>query len=178
MSGYGRHLQLVDLGELLGLGLGGAGHAGQLLVHPEVVLDGNGGHRLGLFLDHHLFLGLQRLVQAVTVAPPSQDPAGKIVHYQHLAVLDHVPHVLFVQGVGPQQLADMVDGVAAVAVEALHLFLAAQHLLSAQAVGRVDSVEGFPQVGDYERVRIVGGNRVAAHIGEIDDVAFLIDEKI
>src|SRR2546430_25501 len=33
------HLELVDLVELRLLGLGGPGHAGQLLVHPEVVLD-------------------------------------------------------------------------------------------------------------------------------------------
>ena len=58
------HVELVDLEELRRLGLGRAGHAGQLLVHAEVVLQRDRGERLGLALDLHALLGLDRLVQA------------------------------------------------------------------------------------------------------------------
>ena len=72
VGGDDHHLQLVDLVELLGLGYGRAGHAGQLGIHAEVVLDGDGGEGLGLLLHLDVFLGLDGLVQALGVAPPDQ----------------------------------------------------------------------------------------------------------
>src|SRR5882672_487264 len=57
------HFQFVDLVELGGFGLRGAGHARQLLVHAEVVLESNGGQRLRLTLHFHFFLGFNGLVQ-------------------------------------------------------------------------------------------------------------------
>jgi hypothetical protein len=57
-------LQVVDGGELEGLGVGRAGHAGELLVEAEVVLEGDRGERLALVLDRGAFLRLDRLVQA------------------------------------------------------------------------------------------------------------------
>ena len=51
VGGDDHDFQLVDLLELLGLGVGGAGHAGQLLVHAEVVLEGDGGQGLVFVLD-------------------------------------------------------------------------------------------------------------------------------
>ena len=44
-------VEVVDLRELLGLGVRRAGHAGQLLVLAEVVLEGDGRERLVLALD-------------------------------------------------------------------------------------------------------------------------------
>ena len=61
--------EVVDLLELEGLGVGRAGHAGELAVHPEIVLEGDRRQRLVLALDRHAFLGLHRLVQAVGPAP-------------------------------------------------------------------------------------------------------------
>ena len=57
--------QVVDLLELERLGVGRAGHAGQLVVHAEVVLERDRRERLVLALDRHAFLRLDRLVQAV-----------------------------------------------------------------------------------------------------------------
>ena len=42
------HLEAVDLLELERLGVGGAGHAGELRVQAEIVLEGDGGDRLVL----------------------------------------------------------------------------------------------------------------------------------
>ena len=61
-------VEVVDLGELRRLGVGGAGHAGELLVHAEVVLEGDRRERLVLALDLDALLGLDRLVQAVATS--------------------------------------------------------------------------------------------------------------
>jgi hypothetical protein len=55
--------QAVDLLELVGLGVRGTGHPGELAVHPEVVLERDRGERLVLALDLHALLRLDRLVQ-------------------------------------------------------------------------------------------------------------------
>jgi hypothetical protein len=60
--------ELVDRVELGGLGLGRAGHAGELVVHAEVVLQGDRRERLVLVLDLHALLGLDGLVHALVVA--------------------------------------------------------------------------------------------------------------
>ena len=61
-------LEAVDLLELVRLGVGRAGHARQLGVHAEVVLESDRGQRLVLGLDLHAFLGFDGLVQAVAPA--------------------------------------------------------------------------------------------------------------
>ena len=82
-----RHdLEAVDLVELVRLGERGAGHAGQLLVHAEVVLDRHGGDGDVLLLDPHALLGLDGLVQALRPAPALHDPAGELVDDLDLAV--------------------------------------------------------------------------------------------
>ena len=60
--------ELVDLLEFGRFGFGRTGHAGQLLVHAEVVLEGDGGQRLVLALDLDAFLGFDGLVQAVATS--------------------------------------------------------------------------------------------------------------
>ena len=104
-------VQLVDLGELRGLGVGRAGHARQLLVHPEVVLEGDRGERLVLALDPNPLLGLDRLVEAVRPPSARHQPAGELVDDDHLPVLQHVVHVALEERVGPESLLDVVEGV-------------------------------------------------------------------
>jgi hypothetical protein len=86
------HLELVDLVELLGFGVGRAGHARQLAVFAEVILEGDRRERLVLALDLDLLFGLDRLVQAVAPAPPGHQAAGELVDDDHRPVLDHTRH--------------------------------------------------------------------------------------
>ena len=107
----GRHLQyvhLVDVAELLRLGRGGAGHARQLLVQAEVVLDGDRGQGLVLGLDLDAFLGLDGLMQAFGQAAPRHHAAGELVDQDDLFALDDVVLVALVQGVGAQGLVGVV----------------------------------------------------------------------
>src|SRR5437773_2390695 len=104
-----RDVELVDLGELLGLGLRRARHPRQLLVHPEVVLECDGGQGLVLALDAHAFLGLHRLVQAVRPAAAGHHTPGELVDDDDLAVLDHVIDVALVERVRAQPLLHVVQ---------------------------------------------------------------------
>ena len=90
LVGNDHDVEVVDLGELGRFGLGRAGHARELLVHAEVVLEGDGRERLVLALDLHAFLGFDGLVQAVAPAAARHQAAGELVDDDDLAVLDHV----------------------------------------------------------------------------------------
>ncbi len=95
-------LQAVDLLELVGFGIGRAGHARQLGVHAEVVLEGDGRQRLVFLLDLHAFLGLHGLVQAVGPAAALHQAAGEFVDDDHLVALHHVVLVAVEQAVRAQ----------------------------------------------------------------------------
>ncbi len=58
-------VEAVDLLELVGLGISSSGHAGQLLVEAEVVLEGDGGEGLVLCVDLDALLRLDRLVESL-----------------------------------------------------------------------------------------------------------------
>ena len=66
----GDHFELVDLPEFAGLGHGRAGHAADLVVELEEVLQRDRGQGLRLFLDANSFLGLDGLVQAIAPLRP------------------------------------------------------------------------------------------------------------
>ena len=102
------HRQVVDLGQLRLLGLRRPGHAGQLVVHPEVVLERDRRQGLALFFDPDPFLGLDRLVETVAVAAAEHEPPGELIDDDHLAVLDHVLDVAVVERVGAQRLLRVV----------------------------------------------------------------------
>ena len=102
-------VEVVDLDELLLLRLRRTGHAGELVVETEVVLQRDRGERLVLLLDANAFLRLDRLVQALAPAAAFHDAAGELVDDLHLAVLDHVLDVAVVERLRLQRLDEVVD---------------------------------------------------------------------
>ena len=104
--------ELVDLLELGRLGQRRARHAGELVVHAEVVLQRDGGERLVLLLDAHALLGLDRLVQALGPAAAVEDAAGELVDDLDLAVDHRVVDVGLVERLGLERLDEVVDEVA------------------------------------------------------------------
>ena len=103
------HVQVVDLDELLLLRLRGTGHAGELLVEPEVVLQRDRRERLVLLLDPDALLRLDGLVQALAPAAPFHQAAGELVDDLDLAVLDDVVDVALVERLRLQRLDQVVD---------------------------------------------------------------------
>ncbi len=84
---------------------------GELLVHAEVVLEGDRGEGLVLLLDLHPLLGLDGLVEALGPAAAFQDAAGELVDDLHLAVLDDVVLVALEQLLGLEGRLELVDEV-------------------------------------------------------------------
>ena len=97
------HFEAVDLHELRRFGVGRAGHARELLVEAEVVLEGDRRDGLVLRAHLHVFLRLDRLVQAVGPAPARHGAAGELVDDDHLAVAHDVFDVALVDRVRAQR---------------------------------------------------------------------------
>ncbi len=96
------HVQVVDLLKLFLFRLGRAGHARQLAVHAEEVLEGDGGQGHGLLLHLDPLFGLDGLVQTFRVAPAFHEATGELVHDDHLVGADDVVLVAPVEGMGAQ----------------------------------------------------------------------------
>ena len=128
--------------ELAGLGRRGTGHAAELLVQAEVVLQRDGREGLVLLFDLHALFGLDRLVQTFAPAPAFEDATGELVDDLHLAVLDDVVDVALEQLLAAQRLLQLVH---VVLVHVLVEVLDAERLLDARDafLGRHDGALGF-----------------------------------
>ena len=131
-----RHVETVNLAKFLGVGHGRTGHAGELLIEAEVVLQGDRRHRHRLAFYLNAFLGLDCLVQAVGVAPAGHEPAGEVVHDDDLPVLYHVllvavEEILGLQGVvqvvGQVEEAGIIETLPGVGVHFRHAALDLAH---------------------------------------------------
>ena len=105
----GNDPEAVDLLELGLLGLRGTRHAGEFVVHAEVVLQGDGGEGLVFVLDLHPFLRLEGLVQALVVAAPGQGASGVFVDDEDLVAQHHVVLVPFEQFLGLDGVVQVAD---------------------------------------------------------------------
>ena len=102
------HLELVDLVEFLGLSERGAGHARELVVEAEEVLERDRREGDGLLLDRNALLGFDRLVETVRPATPRHGPPGELVDDDHLAVAHDVVTIAQPQRVRAERLVDLV----------------------------------------------------------------------
>ena len=84
------HFQTVDLQKLRGLGVGGAGHAGQRVIQAEIVLESYRRQGLVFLLNGDAFLRLDGLVQTVRPASPGHHAPGEFVDNHHLTVAHDV----------------------------------------------------------------------------------------
>ena len=112
VGGNDGDVEVVDFLEFGRFGFRRAGHAGELLVHAEVILEGDGGEGLVLALDLDVFLGFHGLVEAVGPAAAGHDAAGELVDDDHfgafVAVLHQVIAVALVDDVRAQGLLHVV----------------------------------------------------------------------
>src|SRR5271157_728582 len=105
------HVKVVDLLELQRFSISSTGHARELLVHPEKVLERDRGERLVLPLYLHVLLGFQCLVEAVAEASSRHKPAGKFIDDDYLPILHDVINVSCEELMSLQGLVDMVEKV-------------------------------------------------------------------
>ena len=111
VGGDGDDLEPVGVHELPRLRRSGTGHARELVVHAEVVLEGDRREGLVLFLDPHALFGFDGLVEALAPTAALEDAPGELVDDLHLALLHHVVDVALEQLLGPQRHLDLVDEV-------------------------------------------------------------------
>ncbi len=108
----GRHLEhfeAVDVAEFLRFRRRSTGHPGQLVVHAEIVLEGDRGECLVLGLDLHLLLGFECLVLPFGVAAARHHATGKLVDDDDLAVSHDIVLVAREQFVGLERVVDVVN---------------------------------------------------------------------
>ena len=183
-----QHFETVDVVELVRLGERRAGHAGELLVHAEIVLERDRGQRLVFRLDRLALLGLERLVEAFRVAPARHHAAGEFVDDDDLAVAHDIVLVALEQRVRAQRLIDVVHGRDVLDVvegigleqpgrleELLHLF----HAGFGHADGAlllVDLVVGLVELGNVAVDGVVEFGAVVERAGDDQRRARLVDQ--
>ena len=109
VGGNHHHFQTIDLLEFKGFGVGGTGHARQLVVNSEIVLEGSAGQRLALRLDADAFFGFDRLMVALAPTTTGHGTAGVLVNDHDLIALDDVLNVLLEHHVGAHCGVDVVE---------------------------------------------------------------------
>ena len=80
-------IQSIDLLKLFCLSEGSAGHAGQLVVEAEIILERNGRQCLRFLSHRNVLLSLDRLVQTLAIATPFHQAPSELVDDDHLTVL-------------------------------------------------------------------------------------------
>ena len=174
------HVELIDVPELTGLGAGSTCHTRKLVVHTEVVLQGDGGKGLcgSLYLD--MLLGLDSLVQAVAPASAFHDTACLLVDNLHLAVHHDVFVVLVEHGVGLQELLQGVHALALYAVVSHHLVLDVETLLVADVGACLELAHLCGDVGQHEELTVVHllGEPFGSLVGEVGRVEFLVYDEV
>ena len=103
--------QVVNLLELGSLRFCCSRHARQLLVHPEVVLEGDCGECLVLSFDLDVLFRFDRLMEPVGPSSPRHQSTRELVDDDDLPIFHHVVDVPFVQRVRTEGLVDVMEDV-------------------------------------------------------------------
>ena len=101
--------QTVDFLELVRFRVGSTGHAGQLAVHAEIILERDRRQRLVFVLNLDVLFGFDCLMQAIRPAPPGHQPTGEFIDDHDFVVLHDVVLILVIQHVGPQRCIQMMN---------------------------------------------------------------------
>src|SRR5208282_2871684 len=190
----GDDFELVDLVELRRFGFRGSGHAGKLLVHAEIILEGNGGESLVLALDLHAFLRFHCLMQTVGPAPARHLASREFVDDHHFAFFHDIIDIALEERVRAQSLIDVMNDVHVGGVEEIaeiEQTLAFRDAFFGERRGALLFVERvidfLDELGDYfvDAVILVGGffgrtgnNQRRASLVDQDRVHFVDDSEL
>ena len=174
-----RHdVELVDVLELARLRFGRAGHAGELLVEAEVVLDRDRRERLRLLLDLDALLRLDRLVQAVGPAAPRQDAARELVDDVDVVLLDDVLDVLLVKAVRAEKLVHDVHAVGLLDERGLRRAATLHAVLVGKRLVAVDRAHLGGEIGQDEHLRILRADLLAPLVRQRHLASALVDREV
>ena len=168
--------EAVDVLELGGFGLGGAGHAREFLIHAEVILNRDRGVGARLTLDHDAFLGLDGLMESVGPTATGHDTAGVFIDDHDLTFLDDVFDVALVEGIGAEELGNGVNLLGDFGVVVLRGEFLSFALFGGRGGVFLDVGKFRSEVGQDERVGVVGAELLAADFGEVGLMLALVDD--
>ena len=115
----GHYIELIDIPKFACFGFCRTGHTRKLVIHAEVVLQGDCGKCLCSGFHLHVLLGFYCLVQSIAPAATFHNTAGLLVYYLHLVVVGyHIVYIARKQCVG---LDKLVHGVHAFALHRIVL---------------------------------------------------------
>ncbi len=185
VGGQHDHIQAVDLVQLFSLGDRCSRHACQLLVHAEVVLQGDGSQSEILTLHLHPLFGLDGLVQPLRIAPPVHQAAGELVNDDHLPVFDDVVAVAMEDGLSSQGIVHVgSQGEVLRGVEVVHPQPPLHPLDSVFSEGDHpillvhDVIHLAPQAGDEVGHAAVVGIRLLSRAGDDERRARLVYQNV
>ena len=101
--------QAVNFLEFISFRIGGTGHAGELLVHTEVVLEGNRSESLVFLLNLNAFFSFDGLMQTIGPAASFHQAAGEFVNDDDFAVLNDIVLIFNEQCVGAKCCIQVVQ---------------------------------------------------------------------
>ena len=176
VGGNDHNAQPVDVVKFTRFRFRGARHSGQLFVHPEIVLDRDGGVGLGLLLDGNALLGLDRLVEPVAPSAARHQAPRILIHDHDLAALHDVMLVLLVETIGSQELRDGMDALASDLKILLRFFLPTALIIVRGFGIPLDVDVHHGQVGNHEPFRVIRTDQLPALLREIGLLVFLVDD--
>jgi hypothetical protein len=110
-------IEFINLIEFVFFRLGRTGHAGQLIVHTEIVLEGNRRQGLAFALDLDIFLGFDGLMQAIAVTAAKHEAAREFIDDDDFAILYDVILVAVHHEARPQGLDDEMVQIEVIVIE-------------------------------------------------------------
>ena len=100
------HVELVDIPELSSLSTCSTGHTSELVIHTEVVLQGNGSIGLSSILHLYMLLSLDSLVETIAPTASFHDTSSLLIDNLHLSVHYDVLVITIEHRVCLEQLLD------------------------------------------------------------------------
>ncbi|OAV68117.1 hypothetical protein Barb4_02199 [Bacteroidales bacterium Barb4] len=172
------HVQLVDVPKFAGFRLRRTGHAGQLVIHAEIVLQGNRGKGLRSRFHLHPLLRLDGLMQTVRIAATLHDAPRLFVHNHHLVVHHHIFIILLKQSIGFQQLVDGMHPLALHRIVGKKLVLLDLLFLCILYQLQLRQLGGY--VGQDEELRVVrlARQHVNPLVGQLNRIVLFVYHKV
>lgn len=106
---HNHNIKAVDLLEFLLFGLGRTGHARELIIHTEVVLESDGGKCLAFPFDLDMFLCLNGLMQPFAVPAAKHEATRKFIDNDDFPILYDIIAVTVHEGLGLQGCHELME---------------------------------------------------------------------
>ena len=180
VGGDFHHVEFVDIPELASLRDGGTSHTGQLVVHTEVVLEGDGGEGLCGGFHLHVLLGFDGLVQTVAPAAAFHDTARLLIDNLDLSVHHHVFFVDAEHRVSLEQCENRMYALALDGIVREEFVLAHHAFFVRQARVGFKGREFGGHVGEHEELVVVYlvGQPFVTLVRQVNGVEFLVHDEV